>query len=187
MQFHEKFSNTEIVESVKGEAIKQGTKKAVRHIKIAGKKAIKKAKNYLNQPSTKGAAIGAGLAGWAVRGKLDKKRYGDHIKKNYVRKGTNESLIEKLDRVTANVKYTNEINLAAAGNAIKGAGKSVFNGAKNVATNVGNTAKTVGGAIKKHPYRTAAGVAAVGGGYLGYKGAKKAAKVGKSTYQDWKV
>ena len=182
MQFNEKFSNTEIDESIKGEAIKQSAKKAAKYARVMGKKAIKKTKKYLKSPATKGHVIAGGLVGSALRGKAERVHQAKKAKK-----AKNESLIEKLDRVTTNIKYTNEINLAAAGNAIKGAGKSVFNGAKNVATNIGNTAKTVGGAIKKHPYRTAAGVAAVGGGYLGYKGAKKAAKVGKSAYQDWKV
>ena len=84
MQFHEKFSNTEIVESVKGEAIKQGTKKAARHIKIAGKKAIKKAKKYLNQHSTKGAAIGAGIGLGAAA----------------IHKAKNESLSSRLNTYT---------------------------------------------------------------------------------------
>ena len=191
MQFNEKFSNTQIDESVKGEAIKQGAKKAAKYARVMGKKAINKTKKYLKKPTTKGAVVGAGLTGWATRGIVDRKAYGDHIKKNYIRKDKNESLIEKLDRVNANLKVTNEINLAAAGKALGGAGKSAFSGAKEVATNVGNTAKTVGGAIAKHPVRTAAIAGGVGAGYLGYKGAKKAIggakKAGKAAYSDWKV
>lgn len=191
MQFNEKFSNTQIDESIKGEAIKQGAKKAVKYARVMGKKTLNKTKKYLNKPSTQGAAAAAGLAGWATRGLVDRKAYGGHIRKNYTPKTKNESLIEKLDRVNTNLKATNEVNLAAAGNALKGAGKSAFSGAKEVATNIGNTAKTVGGAIAKHPVRTATLAGAAGAGYLGYKGVKKAVggakKVGKAAYSDWKV
>jgi len=191
MNFNEKFSNTQIDESIKGEAIKQGVKKAAKYARVMGKKTLNKTKKYLDKPSTKGAVATAGLAGWTTRGLVDRKAYGDHIRKNYTPKTKNESLIEKLDRVNSNLKSTNEINLAGVGNAVKNAGKSIWKGTKSVATNIGNTAKTVGGAIKAHPYRTAAGAAAIGGGYLGYKGAKKAmkgtAKGAKKAYQDWKV
>lgn len=179
MNFNEKFSNTQMDESIKGEAIKQGAKKAAKYTRVMSKKALKNSKKFLNKPVTKTrkgllAATGAAF----TAGRLSKR-------------SKNESLIEKLDRVTESIKYTNEINLAGAGNAVKNAGKSVWNGTKSVAKNVGDTAKTVGGAIKKHPYRTAAGAAAIGTGYLGYKGAKKAmrgtAKGAKKAYQDWKI
>ena len=182
MQFNEIFSNTEIDESIKGEAIKQGAKKAAKYAKVMGKKAINKTKKYLKQPATKGQVIGAALVGSAIRGRAE----GIHRAK-LAKKQKNESLIEKLDRVNANLKATNEINLAAAGNTLKGVGKSAVNSVKNVAGNIGNTAKTVGGAIKKHPVRTAAIAGGIGAGYLGYKGAKKAVKAGKSAYNDWKV
>lgn len=174
MQFNEKFSNTQIDESAKGEAIKQGAKKAAKYARVAGKKLNR----FMSRKaiSRKRALAGAGLAFAAGKG---------------YEKAKHESLVEKLDRVVSNLKATNEVNLAAAGNALKGAGKSVFNGAKEVATNVGNTAKTVGGAIKKHPVRTAA-IAGTGlAGYGAYKGVKKAVggakKVGKAAYSDWKV
>lgn len=186
MQFNEIFSNTEINESIKGEAIKQGAKKAARYARVMGKKAVNKTKKYLKQPATKGQVIGAALVGSAIRGKAEKVHQA-----KLARKQKNESLIEKLDRVNANLKATNEINFAAAGNALRGAGKSAWNSTKNVANNIGNTAKTVGGAIKKHPVRTAAIAGGVGAGYLGYKGAKKAIngakKVGKAAYNDWKA
>lgn len=186
MQFNEKFSNTQVNEDSAHIGLAPLYREAQRRgiIKTSPNKIEAKIQGMVSKtkPSKK-TLTPEHKARLAARRKAKLDARG-HKKISYTK---HESLIEKLNRVTANIKYTNEINLAAAGNAIKSAGKSVFNGAKNVATNVGNTAKTVGGAIKKHPYRTAAGVAAVGGGYLGYKGAKKAAKVGKSAYQDWKV
>lgn len=182
MNFNEKFSNTQIEESIKGEAIKQGAKKAAKYAKVMGKKAVNKTKKYLKQPATKGQVIAGALVGSALRGKAEKVHQAKLAKKN-----KNESLVEKIERATANLRSTNEINLAAAGNALKGAGKSAVNGVKGVASNIGNTAKTVGGAIKKHPVRTAA-IAGTGlAGYGAYKGAKKAAKAGKAAYSDWKV
>jgi len=217
MQFNEIFSNTPIDESIKGEAIKQGAKKAARYARVMSKKAINKTKKYLKQPATKGQVIGAALVGSAVRGKAEKihqaklakkqknesltpfkekktviaKKYkGKDFKKifgknNIAKKATkNESLVEKLERVTNNVRTTNEANLA-------GIGKSAVNGLKTFGKNIGDTAKTVGGAIKKHPVRTAA-IAGTGlAGYGAYKGVKKAVngakKAGKAAYQDWKV
>ena len=174
MQFNEKFSNTQLDESVKGEAIKRGAKKAIKYARVGAKKANR----FLNKKAVtrKRALIGTGLAFAAGKG---------------YEKAKNESLVEKLDRVVSNLKATNEINLAAVGNTIKGGAQKAFGGVKNVATNVGNTAKTVGGAIKKHPVRTAAIAGTAGAGYLGYKGAKKAIngakKVGRSAYNDWKA
>lgn len=212
MQFNEIFSNTPIDESIKGEAIKQGAKKAARYAKVAGKKAVegakvagkktiaaaKKANDKINAfADAHPKATIAGLSAWSGINAANsvKKRKHESLspfkekkisgKNNMVKKATkNESLVEKLERVTNNVRITNEANLA-------GMGKSAVNGLKTFGKNVGDTAKTVGGAIKKHPVRTAA-IAGTGlAGYGAYKGIKKAVngakKAGKAAYQDWKV
>ena len=231
MQFNEIFSNTPIDESIKGEAIKQGAKKAARYAKVVGKKAVegakvagkktiaaaKKANDKINAfADAHPKATIAGLSAWSginaaksLEGKSHKRRKHESLssfeekktviakkykgkdfkkifgKNNMAKKATkNESLVEKLERVTNNVRITNEANLA-------GIGKSAVNGLKTFGKNVGDTAKTVGGAIKKHPVRTAA-IAGTGlAGYGAYKGVKKAVngakKAGKAAYQDWKV
>ena len=175
MNLDEIFSNKPIDESLKGEAIKQGARRAAKYTKVMGKKAFKNSKKFLNKPVTKtrkGLLASTGAAFTA--GRLSKR-------------GKNESIN---DEIFSNTPI-DEMNISAASNALKGAGKSVFKGTKEVVNNFGNTAKTVGGAIKKHPVRTAALAGTAGAGYLGYKGAKKASSkikgAAKNIYNDWKV
>lgn len=201
MNFDERFSNARIDEGIKGEAIKKGLKtaagKAAAGAKAFGAKAksvagkakegakvgFNKAKAFAKDPRTKLAASGAAL-GWSARGIANKLA----AKK----KAKNESLVEAMDR-----HITNMQNEAAIGAALKGAAGKVGAAAKNlgskaaagakkagaelkaVGKNTVQGAKTVGGAIKKHPYRTAAVVGGAAGLGAGAVGAKKA-------YDNWK-
>lgn len=226
MNLDERFSNARIDEGIKGEAIKAGVKKGIAGAKNLGSKAAagakafgakaktaagkaaagaketyKKVKKYYNEPytTTRGrvvraqrGALSTGVVLGATASKLAAKK-----------KAKNESLVESLDRVIANVK-----NEAAVGAALKGAAGKVAGAAKNFgskaatgAKNLGSKAKAaaakagqelkgvgkntvagakaVGGAIKKHPYRTAAVVGGAAGLGAGAVGAKKA-------YDNWR-
>lgn len=165
------------------------------------KETYKKVKKYYNEPytTTRGkvvrsqrGALSTGVVLGATASKLAAKK-----------KAKNESLVEAMDRHIINMQ-----NEAAIGAALKGAAGKVGAAAKNFGSKAGakakdlgakaaagakkagaelkavgkNTvqgAKTVGGAIKKHPYRTAAVVGGAAGLGAGAVGAKKA-------YDNWK-
>lgn len=189
MNFDERFSNTQIDEEGKFKAGLEKAKGAVKagfgKVKGAAISGGKKAKE-LGGKAWNATKSGAGKAGkfvkahpyktaGALAGAAALGAAGVYGAKKLKRNKTNEELIEAL-------QYHNEVNLAGIKAGLK-AGKDKFiagaknaknkivAGAKDVGKNTVQGAKTLGGAIKAHPYRTAAVVG--GAGAAGY-GAKKA-------------